>query len=72
MTIREHLAAIAAREKALDASLATINTGNRVRCESCGVEITVNAAKCFRTGWPECCGETMTLQRSPQEGQRTT
>ena len=32
-----------------------------VWCRVCGRCIRVNPAECLRRGWPECCGETMTL-----------
>jgi hypothetical protein len=36
-----------------------------VWCHSCGRVETVTA-DCFRTGWPKCCGFTMSLD-SPEE-----
>lgn len=36
-------------------------TRGLVACRTCGKERRVNAAKCLRHGWPECCGCTMTL-----------
>ena len=38
----------------------------RVWCLSCGATQAVDAATCFRTGWPTCCGATMTID-SPKE-----
>lgn len=38
----------------------------RIWCTSCGATQTVDVAKCLRTGWPECCEETMSLD-SPEE-----
>ena len=35
-------------------------------CRHCGTELTVNAARCMRQGWPTCCGETVTID-SPEE-----
>jgi hypothetical protein len=40
-----------------------------VWCTVCGKSKNVNSATCFRTGWPECCGYTMTID-SPQERAR--
>ena len=37
-----------------------------VYCLTCGKSQKVNAAECFKRGWPECCGRTMSLQ-SPEE-----
>jgi hypothetical protein len=34
---------------------------NRVRCEECGREQTVDVADCLNHGWPMCHGLTMTL-----------
>lgn len=36
-------------------------TGSQVRCEKCGSQIAVDPANCLRSGWPQCCGYTMTL-----------
>jgi len=33
----------------------------RVWCPTCGRTYIVNAGECLRLGWPECCGETMTI-----------
>lgn len=38
-------------------------------CTKCGKELKVDSAQCLRTGWPECCDETMTLE-SPEERKR--
>lgn len=38
----------------------------RVRCETCGSEARVDSAECLRSGWPKCCGYTMTLQPAPK------
>lgn len=38
----------------------------RVRCETCGNEKVVDSAACLRSGWPKCCGYTMTLQPAPK------
>lgn len=35
--------------------------GNTCRCETCGGVVTVDPARCLRSGWPKCCGATMTL-----------
>jgi len=32
-----------------------------VWCKKCGREESVNSSICLRNGWPECCGETMTI-----------
>jgi hypothetical protein len=37
-----------------------------VWCTICGRSQRVNSAECFRSGWPECCGYTMTID-SPSE-----
>jgi len=36
-------------------------TDSTVRCSKCGCERLVNFAVCLRSGWPKCCGYTMTL-----------
>ena len=38
----------------------------RVWCKKCGRTKKVDPAECFRSGWPECCGHTMTID-SPEE-----
>jgi hypothetical protein len=35
-------------------------------CVWCGRMQRVDGAQCLRTGWPMCCGQTMTID-SPQE-----
>jgi hypothetical protein len=32
-----------------------------VWCHACGRCESVKAAECLRTGWPKCCGATMSL-----------
>lgn len=39
---------------------------NRVWCHTCGHTQSVDAAECFRSGWPMHCGETMSID-SPEE-----
>ena len=41
----------------------------QVWCKRCGRSEKVNSANCLRTGWPKCCGETMTID-SPEERKR--
>ena len=38
----------------------------RVWCRICGRSRKVDSAECLRTGWPKCCGQTMTID-SPKE-----
>lgn len=37
-------------------------------CHSCGRTVRISAAN-FKTGWPKCCGYTMSLD-SPEERER--
>jgi hypothetical protein len=37
-----------------------------VWCHRCGNWQGVDAAACLRSGWPECCGETMSVD-SPED-----
>lgn len=37
-----------------------------VWCKTCGRSQKVNGGGCIRTGWPKCCGYTMTID-SPEE-----
>lgn len=32
-----------------------------VWCRKCGISERVNPAVCMRSGWPKCCGQTMTI-----------
>lgn len=41
-------------------------TRGRVWCHVCGVTQKVNSADCLRSGWPKCCGSTMSID-SPEE-----
>ena len=42
-----------------------------VWCKRCGRSQKVDSSVCLRSGWPECCGETMTID-SPAERKRLT
>lgn len=33
-----------------------------VYCKKCKRVIKTDAAECLRSGWPKCCGETMSLK----------
>jgi hypothetical protein len=37
-----------------------------VWCTKCGASQPVNSGACLRSGWPKCCGYTMTID-SPEE-----
>jgi len=37
-----------------------------VWCRKCGKEQKVNGSECLHSGWPKCCGYTMTID-SPEE-----
>lgn len=39
----------------------------QVWCKTCGRIETVDGAECLRSGWPKCCGATMSLG-SPEDG----
>ena len=41
----------------------------RVWCRKCGRTLGVDSAECLAQGWPECHGETMTID-SPAERAR--
>lgn len=38
----------------------------QVWCRSCGATQHVDSAECLRSGWPKCCGHTMTID-APEE-----
>jgi len=35
----------------------------QVWCLKCGKTLRINSQKCLSTGWPQCCGETMTIDQ---------
>lgn len=37
----------------------------KVWCTTCGRQQSVDGAECLRSGWPKCCGYTMTID-SPE------
>jgi len=39
----------------------------QVWCRTCGRTQKVDPAECFRNGWPECCGYTMTIDAPEEE-----
>ncbi len=39
---------------------------NRTWCRQCGASRSVDSRSCLSTGWPKCCGYTMTID-SPDE-----
>ena len=41
----------------------------QVWCRHCGSTQKVDGADCLATGWPKCCGYTMTID-SPEEQRR--
>jgi len=38
----------------------------KVFCHKCGNVINVNPEWCLQSGWPKCCGETMSID-NPEE-----
>lgn len=42
---------------------------NQVWCRSCRRTERVDSAECLHTGWPQCCGQTMTID-PPEEWDR--
>lgn len=38
----------------------------RVWCRQCGATKRADSADCLRSGWPKCCGYTMTIDRPEQ------
>lgn len=41
----------------------------QVWCRQCGRTQRTNSAEAMRSGWPKCCGHTMTID-SPEEQKR--
>ena len=57
------------RARGLHATLGTCHpklSRGRVWCRKCGATQKVKSGECFRSGWPKCCGATMTID-SPEE-----
>ena len=42
----------------------------QVWCHRCGATRKVDSAKCLATGWPECCGETMSIDKPGERGKK--
>lgn len=42
-----------------------------VYCHACGRTQKVDAAECFRSGWPECCSQTMSLDETENSDEDT-
>jgi len=40
-----------------------------VWCKKCNRTQQVDSAECLRSGWPMCCGETMTIDSPKDRGQ---
>ena len=38
----------------------------QIWCHECGNTQKVDSAECLRSGWPKCCGQTMSID-SPEE-----
>ena len=38
----------------------------KVWCRTCGKSIKVDSSECLNSGWPKCCGYTMTID-APDE-----
>ncbi len=53
---------VAYRSMALSPQLAR----GQVWCLTCGATQKIDSADCLRTGWPKCCGTTMSIS-SPEE-----
>lgn len=34
-----------------------------VWCRICGSSLKVDSSRCLKSGWPKCCGQTMTIDR---------
>lgn len=41
-----------------------------VWCKKCGRSEKVNSADCLASGWPLCCGETMTIDHPDTWGKK--
>jgi len=57
--------AVAGLHERIVADVPQLSRG-RVWCHSCGTTMKVNSAERLRSGWPLCCGETMSID-SPDE-----
>jgi hypothetical protein len=66
----EQLARVSARHQELYETIknshpSLLNGG--MICGRCQKTRVVDAAECLRSGWPKCCGATMSLQDKPKE-----
>ena len=43
-------------------------TRGEVWCRKCGAHQFVNPVTCLRSGWPRCCGQTMTIDAPMERG----
>lgn len=65
-------ASIATKHQALYDEIAKSHPsllGGRVYCR-CGKTRNVDAARCLRSGWPKCCGMTMTIDNPEERKQK--
>jgi hypothetical protein len=44
----------------------------QVWCRVCGATRKVEPAACLQSGWPKCCGQTMTIDSPDEQKARTT
>lgn len=43
----------------------------QVWCRECGRTQKVNSGQCLQSGWPKCCGYTMTIDSPEDQGVAT-
>jgi hypothetical protein len=66
---KDHIDMLVERAIGLHDKLANCHPSLRrgqVWCRHCGAAMRVDSADCLRSGWPKCCGYTMTID-SPEE-----
>ncbi len=61
MSEREQASLLARLDGLYDSLAKVIGSPERVWCRKCGLSQPINAAQCLRSGWPKCCGCTMTI-----------
>ena len=70
-TLFERMCEAARRDATLHDHLAASHPKlerGQVWCRQCGHTEIVNSAACLRSGWPKCCGYTMTIDAPEERG----
>lgn len=66
----DHIKRVAGLHDVLAQSHPSLARG-QVWCKECRATRKVDSAECFRSGWPKCCGYTMTIDHPDTWGAPT-